>query len=625
MASGNSVDLRPRTAGEILDDAWRLYFADLPVLLALSGLFLVPVSVALLLLLTRTPESLAARAVLPALTALLLPLTGIGSGACQEVFLRRADGRPVSLSGCLGAALRCGLEHAAARALVLAGAAVGLVLLVVTGLGVWVSTTGVHPVLASGRGRLFDAFREAAGEAQRSPGRVAAVAVGRAGTFLFALVNLQVFLFLVLWVGNNVVGLDLAFVGAVLSVRNPVYVVALLLLTGLLLAPYGEACNYLLHVDGRVRYEGLDLWYRVRHHLSTAERGRAGAAVVALAALLLLAAPGRADDAKLEAVQAARQEVAAVRGEAEKAEPWPGGGRWAGRLRAAGERLKQAGGGPAGRHAWYDRAVTEFAKNDKEDALKTLDTLDRRLAYMEEGLKPPPADGCRLLTPEEVRETLPGKAAPEKLPKGDKKDAAKKQDDKDVKKPEERDRPGGQGGAAAGPGDVAALGAVAALARLFFLLFVGLILAIFAVAIVMFVRQWQATRPKQKPPETGRAAPAPEAVRERPDQFSPAEWWQQADDLARAGNFLEGVRRLYLGVLALLNRADLIRYERTRTNGEYVQQVRLAPTAPPAVHQAFRQLTNLFELKWYGERACAEEDFHACRALAEEIRGEVPI
>src|SRR5579885_570040 len=231
MASGNSVDLRPRTAGEILDDAWRLYFADLPVLLALSGLFLVPVSVALLLLLTRTPESLAARAVLPALTALLLPLTGIGSGACHEVFLRRADGRPVSLSGCLGAALRCGLEHAAARALVLAGAAVGLVLLVVTGLGVWVSTTGVHPVLASGRGRLFDAFREAAGEAQRSPGRVAAVAVGRAGTFLFALVNLQVFLFLVLWVGNNVVGLDLAFVGAVLSVRNPVYVVALLLLT----------------------------------------------------------------------------------------------------------------------------------------------------------------------------------------------------------------------------------------------------------------------------------------------------------------------------------------------------------------------------------------------------------
>ena len=99
--------------------------------------------------------------------------------------------------------------------------------------------------------------------------------------------------------------------------------------------------------------------------------------------------------------------------------------------------------------------------------------------------------------------------------------------------------------------------------------------------------------------------------------------WQQADDLARQGQFLEAVRRLYLGVLALLHRANLIRYERTRTNGEYVRQLRLAAEAPTSLHAPFRRLTMLFDDKWYGERDCAGQDFNACRALAEEIRSGV--
>ena len=39
-----------------------------------------------------------------------------------------------------------------------------------------------------------------------------------------------------------------------------------LLLAWLLLTPFFEESNYLLYVDARARYEGLDLWYRVRRH-----------------------------------------------------------------------------------------------------------------------------------------------------------------------------------------------------------------------------------------------------------------------------------------------------------------------------------------------------------------------
>src|SRR5207244_2367543 len=84
----------------------------------LSGVFLVPAVVVLLLLVALPagvgPWSLA----LTALAALLLPLTGLGSGACQELFRRRTSDMPVSLGACLGVALRRGLDHITAAALV---------------------------------------------------------------------------------------------------------------------------------------------------------------------------------------------------------------------------------------------------------------------------------------------------------------------------------------------------------------------------------------------------------------------------------------------------------------------------------------------------------------------------
>ena len=73
---------------------------------------------------------------------------------------------------------------------------------------------------------------------------------------------------------------------------------------------------------------------------------------------------------------------------------------------------------------------------------------------------------------------------------------------------------------------------------------------------------------------------------------------------------------LYLAVLALLHRGTFIRYELPRTNGEYADQLR----PRRALHRPFLGLTGVFEVKWYGERACAAEDYRACRELAEEIR-----
>jgi hypothetical protein len=147
--------------------------------------------------------------------------------------------------------------------------------------------------------------------------------------------------------------------------------------------------------------------------------------------------------------------------------------------------------------------------------------------------------------------------------------------------------------------------------------------ACIVVAVILFIQEMK-RRPKVEAKKTtGEKKAAPDGSEIEPDQIAPAALWQQADELARQGEFLEAVRRLYLAVLALLHRSRLIRYEKTRTNGEYIRQVRRAADAPEGVHAAFGNLTGMFDQKWYGDRACDGPEYGACRELAEQVRTEV--
>src|SRR5262249_54471844 len=116
----------------------------------------------------------------------------------------------------------------------------------------------------------------------------------------------------------------------------------------------------------------------------------------------------------------------------------------------------------------------------------------------------------------------------------------------------------------------------ASLVQFLFWLVAILRVAALVVAPVLNLQKWARNRPKKeatKQPDAP-AAPELEAVLTHPDEQSAAALWGEADDLARRGKFLEALRTLYLAVLVLLHRANLIRYERTRTNGEYATQLR---------------------------------------------------
>jgi hypothetical protein len=144
----------------------------------------------------------------------------------------------------------------------------------------------------------------------------------------------------------------------------------------------------------------------------------------------------------------------------------------------------------------------------------------------------------------------------------------------------------------------------------------AILLAAIVVAFILWRKQPRSAKPTAKP-QAGELSL--EALLARTNQPVGESLWKQADELARAGSLLEAVRTLYLAVLALLHRADLIRYAQTRTNHEYLAQVR----PRTEVYAPFEGLTGLFELKFYGEKSCQADDYHTCRQLAEQVRAEI--
>jgi hypothetical protein len=622
MAPMAQIEVRPRTTGEILDDAWRLYLADFATLQTLSSLFLVPLFVAVLWLLTGpTPAHGWQHLLRPGVAALLLPLSGLGSGACQEFFRRTAEGSRATLGACLLAGLRQGGNHAAARGVVAATFFLGSWLLLLPGFAVLASAAALHPILASGERSLFTALRLSGQEAQRQPLKSAAVTWGRLPLLLITVINLYLLVRVALWIGDNFGGFDLAVPGVFLSVRNPVFMTALVMVAWLLLAPYFEAANYLLHVDGRARYEGLDLWYRVRRFFPLVQKGQAVVVLLALAAAFFVPGAASAQNARVAAIQSARQEIQAIKNEITKAEPYPGSERWNSRLQGVIARLERQSPANKNGYRWLHQAIDGFGHRGRQSAVQVLTDLDRRLGLIEDSLhQPTAATGKGAISNEDLKKLLPSE---------DGKDSSSQPVRQSKRRPPERktegradqergDMEGPERAEARGPGIVSPHPS-GGFGVLGWLILGGALVALVVVSVKLFLDGRKPTSPKPAPQETGQTAPTLETILARPDGFSVTQLWREADQLAGAGRMREAVRMLYLAVLALLHRTNLIRFERTRTNGEYVRQLRSQET----LRAPFADMTRLFEIKWYSESGCDSADYRACREFAEDIRARV--
>lgn len=80
---------------------------------------------------------------------------------------------------------------------------------------------------------------------------------------------------------------------------------------------------------------------------------------------------------------------------------------------------------------------------------------------------------------------------------------------------------------------------------------------------------------------------------------------QRAQESSSTGNYRQAVRYLYLSTLLLLEERDLLRYDRTLTNREYLN--RLAHR--PDLAAVLRDVVDVFDRVWYGFQPLSEGEY----------------
>jgi hypothetical protein len=276
--------LRPRTFGGLLDAAFESLRYDLAPLVGISLVVNAPLAAAVLLLLfgvTLLGASFAP-AVLPlaAVAAALFMLRPLAQAAVTAALEERTEsGRAPSIRGAYARAAKAGLAVVFADAASFALAAIAGILYVVPGLIVsgWLALAVPAAVL-----ERTGPFESLARSTELLKGRVtrgieavvfvlvaaAILALDAHGGITAGLAAARLFL-----------GVDTAYWEAFLSAGNSLYVVALLLLVYLAVEPYRACLFYHLHLDGRVRYEAVDLLRELdRVAAETRDRERASAA-----------------------------------------------------------------------------------------------------------------------------------------------------------------------------------------------------------------------------------------------------------------------------------------------------------------------------------------------------------
>ena len=91
---------------------------------------------------------------------------------------------------------------------------------------------------------------------------------------------------------------------------------------------------------------------------------------------------------------------------------------------------------------------------------------------------------------------------------------------------------------------------------------------------------------------------------------------QRAQTLSMQGDYRNAVRFLYLSSLLVLDEQGLLRYDRSRTNREYL----LSVASRPDLADPLRDVIDVFDRVWYGYEPVDEQAYQAYREHVEELR-----
>ena len=91
---------------------------------------------------------------------------------------------------------------------------------------------------------------------------------------------------------------------------------------------------------------------------------------------------------------------------------------------------------------------------------------------------------------------------------------------------------------------------------------------------------------------------------------------QKAKDISRAGDYRTAVRYLYLSSLLTLDERGLLRFDRSKTNREYLRSV----AAFPQLSAPLRDVIEVFDRVWYGFQPLDEASFQHYVQKVDQLR-----
>ncbi|MFB1482019.1 DUF4129 domain-containing protein [Corallococcus sp. RDP092CA] len=620
----SALELRPRGPVALMDAALRLCARDAGVwALTLPGG--AAVVAALLHLLDAVEHGRS-----PTLPALYVTLAwflrGVGQGAAchyvQEVLLGAKAEPSVRQS------LRAALSRLPALFIAVAYLACFNVLTLTFTLGIslfLLSAQGVgYAVTMQGRGSPLKLY--GLGARLLGPSRGTATAVRwLMSVQVLVFLNLHVGLNFLLYLGRQLVGIDLTFAERFASLDNPPWLVFLAATTFALFEPLRAATATLLLVDGRVRQEGLDLLAAVQQLPERSrQRGPLAAKGVAAAGLLLagllLAAPAPVQAAPEGATapvdrQAVRARLVKVATACELPE------------QVEGPALRDLDALDARETVKLERFVRHLERlaYDDEDCETAAVTLEDGLAQVTATAEAQARADARAAT-DRARSILARpefQERPEKAPDAPQEEVPPPEPGwwrrfidrlgewlRDFFKRHEP-RPRSRETALPVSGGAAANAVVVVL--------VALTLAVLGVVLVSILRRKrEASGPalEVRTVDAAALAGSPDHALSRP----PEGWAHLADALAAKGEYREAVRNLYLALLSRLHRDGAIHYDETLSNWDYLRAFR----GRPEVRAPFRELTRRFDFAWYGNVPVGADGYSEFRALTAPLLAAPP-
>ena len=137
----------------------------------------------------------------------------------------------------------------------------------------------------------------------------------------------------------------------------------------------------------------------------------------------------------------------------------------------------------------------------------------------------------------------------------------------------------------------------------------------------MGLRLWRQRPAATRPPASALpVVPDLESETIAAEQLPVDDWQALARDLAERGEYRHAVRALFLACLAGLAEQEQIRLARSKSNRDYLNEVRRRSPDQPQRSETFSEIVRVFEGAWYGGRPVTPDRFADVAAAVERLR-----